>query len=91
MAPLGKGHAAGFVATGTAVGVGEGSEAQGQGWGAPVWQQRSWATPQDQPLCPFNTVLRQEASLGPSLLPCTRVPRTRGHQSLCDGAMEGVR
>lgn len=35
MAPLGKGHAAGFVATGTAVGVGEGSEAQGQGWGAP--------------------------------------------------------
>lgn len=35
MAPLGKGHAAGFVATGTAVGVGEGSEAQGQVWGAP--------------------------------------------------------
>ena len=31
MASLGKGHVAGFVAAGMAVGVGEGSEAQGRG------------------------------------------------------------
>lgn len=36
VASLGKGHGAGFVAAGTAVGVGEGSEAQGRGGGPPL-------------------------------------------------------
>lgn len=39
MASLGKGHVAGFVAAGMAVGVGEGSEAQGRGGRSPTWQQ----------------------------------------------------
>ena len=39
VASLGKGHGAGFVAAGTAVGMGEGSEAQGRGGGPRTWQQ----------------------------------------------------
>ena len=39
VASLGKGHGAGFVAAGTAVGVGEGSEAQERGGEPHTWQQ----------------------------------------------------
>lgn len=90
VASLGKGHGAGFVAAGTAVGLGRAVRPRG-GVGGPLrGSSRSWATPQDHPARPSNAVLRQEASLSPACFPAHPSPGHGGRQSRREGAKEGL-
>lgn len=91
MASLGKGHVAGFMAAGTAVGVGEGSEAQGRGGRPPhVAAAGAGLHLRTNHSTPSTWCLDRRQIWGPACFPAHPSPGHRGRQSLCDGVKEGV-